>query len=217
MSARYPIVPDAPGVPPVLRNAANTILAVELLVADAAILVNLFRQSAWGIFDSKGVAIVTGAIVALDYHHEYRVSNYRQENGAFRSYNKVEMPFEGRVSIAVDGSTTLGNLLTGPSSNMFNRAQALSAIEAALSTTDLYSLRTPEATYDSVNLNNFGYSRRSRGPTSMIVLDVGITQIRIAPTPQFSQVNVKSPDAADPENGGVVQPQSAPGGIGHPT
>ena len=180
--------------------------AAELLVADAIQVVRMFLPSQWGIFTMSGSPVITGKVLGVAYRKSWRTADFPVEQNSFASYNKAEEPWEARVQFAVDGSTPLGSYLIGPIGATANRRQVLAKIEAACSTIDLFAVSTPEWIYPSASLVHMDYERRARGATSMIVLDVGVQQVRIAPAPAFT--NVKSPDGADAQNGGAPQATS---------
>ena len=177
-----------------------------LLVSDAASIIAMFQGPKWGIFSPGGQPVVTGSVTSVAYRKGYRVASYPVEPGGFRNYNKVEEPYEVRVQFAVDGSTALGSYLIGPVAAVAVRHSVLQAIEAALSVTDLFAVVTPEFIYTSANLVHFDYERKARGAVSMILLEIGVQQIRIAPAAAFSNANVAKASGADPVDGGPVQP-----------
>jgi hypothetical protein len=110
---RYAAVPDAPGVPPMVR-LIRTLDVIAILASDAAQLVRAFGPPRWGIFSSFGVPLLTGdSVIAVDYRREYRISDYPVEQGGFGSYNKVQEPYDVRVTIAVSGKSTLTDFGTG--------------------------------------------------------------------------------------------------------
>ena len=186
-----------------MSGVLSIIAGVELVVADAVEIVNMFSPSKWGIFDQSGQPIITGGVLGIAYRESWRVSSYPIEEGAFQNYNKVAEPWEARVQFAVDGSTLLGSFLIGPFGNTASRRQVLRTIKDACASTDLYTVNTPEFIYPSANIVHYDYERRTKGSVSMIVLDVWCEEIRIAPAAAFT--NTKAPDGADAQNGGSVQ------------
>jgi hypothetical protein len=171
----------------------------------------MFHGPKWGIFALNGQPVVTGSVMGVSYRKEYRVASYPIEDGGFRNYNKVEGPYEARVVFAVDGSTPLGAYLTGPVANVANRHSVLQSIEAALSVTDLFAIVTPEFTYTAANIVYFDYDRSWRGmskSSSMLLLEVGAQQIRLAPPGAFTNATVAAPSGADSQNAGTVQTQN---------
>jgi hypothetical protein len=186
---------------------------ILLARADAVIIARKFSGPEWGIFDKNLQPILTGnAVVGVDYRNGFRVPDYPVEGGGFASFNKVKQPRDVRVSIAIDGSTALGQYLTGQQAFLGSatRQIVLQTIEEKLASLDTFNVVTPEFTYMSMNLVHVDYRRQSRGAVSMIVVDLWLQEVRLAPTPTYSN-NTHDPAGADPVNGGAVQPSTATG------
>lgn len=212
---QYPNVPVAPGVPPVQRNPFSVPNSIALLVSDAAQIVRMFQGPSWGIFSSSGAAILTGdTTIGFDFRHEYRVSNYPQEAGAFGSYDKVQTPYDGRLTIVCGGAFSINaitsaisatsltgalNALTGESA----RAAFLNTLETIAASLDLYNIVTPEKTYTSANVVNYDYRRTAQDGATLLTADIWLEEIRIAPAPKFT--NTATPSGANAVNGGTVQ------------
>jgi hypothetical protein len=66
-----------------------------------------FGADEWGLFDDGGgLAIDADSFVALDLRVEASLSNHPIEDGGFANYNKVDRPFQGRLSYAQGGSVS---------------------------------------------------------------------------------------------------------------
>ncbi len=193
MSALYPDVPDVPGVPPVLRQSGvNLAIDVALLTADVLTGLGGLFLPQWGIFDALGApAFIGDAVLGVDFRDEARVSDFSLEAGAFSSYNKVDVPFDVRVTFAV-------------SADLATRAGFLADLRAAKQSLDLFTVMTPEAVYPSANIVHYDYRRQTRGAVSRIDVDVWLQEIRITAAAQFS--SSQDPAAADPVDGGTVTP-----------
>lgn len=190
----YPDVPLAAGVPPVRRAPYAAADAVLLALADAALVASLFTGPRWGIFDEAGAPVIVGdAVTGVEYRREYRVSNYPVERGAFASYNKVVRPFDARVTFAKGGTEA-------------ERADFLGAVGAACLSLDLFSVVTPEFTYPSANLVHYDYRRETRGGAGMLTVEIGLVEVRVVGTAQFSKA--RTPGGADAVDGGTVQAQA---------
>ena len=158
---------------------------------------------AWGIFDQSGnpiIAVTDAAMVevdsvgAVEYSRDYRISDAPQEQGAFESYNKVQVPFRAILTFYV--STT--------------RFLFLSSIEAAVASLALYVVAVPEWSYPSANLTHYSYRRDVRGGVSLLRVDVWLEEVRIAlvqagSSGQINQGNTASTNAASPTHSGTVQ------------
>lgn len=198
---RYPDVPRASGVPPVLRNIAAVANPIIILAADAVQLLGIFSAQ-WGIFDQGGQPVaIADSVLGVDFRKEFRISNYPQEPGAFQSYNKVETPYDAKVTLACGDA---GSLFSFPGSQVARRTAFLSAIDAAVASLDLYAVITPEFTYESANLIHYDYRRSARGGASLLEVDIWLEEVRVTATADFT--NTASPAGANPANGGAVQP-----------
>lgn len=208
-----PTVPIAPGVPP-LNRVAGVQNNVGLLLADAAQIANLFAQPQWGLFTqaggplfpgfsatpvinviASGVGLANTSVGEEAYRREYRISTAPQEQGAFLSYNKVQMPFDGRVSYIVSGLAEA-------------RAFFLQQLEVAAAALDLYALVMPEMVYPSVNIIHHDFRRTARRGLQLLEVDIWVEEVRITGTAQFSNGTTKAPSGADATQGGLVSPQN---------
>jgi hypothetical protein len=207
----FPDVPRAPGVPPVLRAIGGATTNIVMLAADAVAIIRLFRGPQWGLF-ANGVPLLIGdSVLAFDFRKEWRISDYPIEQGGFRSYDKIEVPFDVRITFAVSGSPSLlSSLIPGAAGWMApaNRTAALTALDAAAKSLDLITAVTPEAQYQNCNIVHYDYRREARGGTTLIRVDVWLVEIRIAPSPQFTETKTEA--AADPASGGGVQATPLP-------
>lgn len=216
-----PNVPSAPGVPP-LNRVANVQNNAALLLADGAQILNLFSEPQWGLFTqdggplfpgfsatpvinalASGVGLANTSVGEEAYRREYRISTAPQEQGAFLSYNKVQMPFDGRVSYIVTGLAA-------------TRGFFLQQLETAAAALDLYTLVMPEMVYPSVNIIHHDFRRSARRGLQMLEIDVWVEEVRVTGTAQFSNGTTKAPSGADPFNAGGVSPNEVSGGSGSP-
>lgn len=185
-------VPDAPGVPAVLF-AATAIADPLLLTADALSLFQGSFSPIWGIFLSGTPIVVCDNVVSVDYKQEYTVSDFPLEQGAFESYDKVQVPFDARVRFSSGGSSD-------------NRAALLASIQAIVGDLNLYDVVTPEAVYSSVNIVHQDYRRTSMNGVGLIQIDVWLQEVRVVSGATGSLSSTQQPSGADPTNGGTVQP-----------
>lgn len=230
-----PNVPQAPGVPPIVRQAGSVQSTVVGLVTDAAQIVQMFQAPKWGLFDQTGkpilassstmqqvVASVTGAfqqigslvglsgaatftvsVGSVDFRQDYRIASAPQEQGAFLSYNKVQVPFDGRVTFLVGGTQA-------------QRQAFLSTVQTLAASMTLYSLVMPDATYPSVNVTHFDFRRTAVRGVSLLSVDVWVEQVRVTGATAYSSSNPRgngtstgntaSPTGSDQVNTGSVQP-----------
>jgi len=216
----FPTVLAYPGVPPLPVPPGGVNLVAPILAAvDVAGLSALVGGPQWGIFSQDGTPVLQAdSVNSVDYERGYLVSDYPQEQGAFQSYNKVQVPYDAAVSFLTSDT----------------RYSFLNSIEAACNSLMLVVVVTPEITYPSANLVRYKIrTRTSRSGVTMVTVDVWLKEIRVtagaslssstaapsglpntmgitSPLPagvtQTGLPNAQSPDAASPVSGGSVQP-----------
>lgn len=140
-------------------------MADELLMADATGLFAAFGQPQWGIFDATTGSPILEAdsVFSVEYARDYRISDYQQEQGAFFSYNKVQVPFQAKVSF-------LANAL---------RYNFLAQIEPACASLGLVTVVMPEFAYPSANLTHYGFRREARRGKTLVLFDVWCEEVRV--------------------------------------
>lgn len=222
----YPNVPAYPGVPQLLRPIDAAIAAVPELAIGigslTAILGNALQQAPrWGIFDSNGnqlgatgtskiravgqaaLSQLTGSAAPVlstfgfDFAKETRVSDFPLEGGSFANYNKVELPANPIVTLALAGSEN-------------DRTNFLNAIDAACRSTDLYLVITPEVAFVDYTIERYTYARRASRGATLLLVEISLKEIRQV-TAIFAQVTtpIVSPQnaAATPQvSNGMTQP-----------
>jgi hypothetical protein len=164
-------------------------VAVNLLTADAPGVGLAFGGAQWGIWDQNGQPLLTVDSVAdVEYAHDYQISDYPQEQGAFESYNKVQMPFQAKIGFFV-GQT---------------RHDFLNAIEAKVASLDLVTVVTPEIQYPSANLTHVGYRRDAHNGVTLVRVEVWCEEVRIVAG--IAPSNSQSTNAMTPTQSGQLQP-----------
>ena len=206
-------MPRVPGVPPL--PAGPLVALPALALGDLSSLFGAISTKQWGIFSSTGSPIFTVDSVGLiEYSQDYRISDYPQEQGGFQSYNKVALPFQGKVTFLVNQS----------------RTTFLNQLPAQLASLSLVSLVTPEITYPSANIIHQGYRRTSRNGVTLIAVDVWVEEVRTATATTSTTAGAGSAVGAitgsasgtPTTDDGTVQPQltpgmTAPGGASSPS
>lgn len=187
----FPNVPNVPGVPPLFRGVGGLPPAQQAPAdIDTSSNFGVSNNPQWGIFKDGQAVVTAESVIRVEYRQEWSVSDYPLEQGAFESYNKVNTPFEGKVRFA-----------TGESEDA--RTSLLQSIAAIAGDLNLYDLVTPEQTYQSVNIIHYDYNRQSDRGVGLLQIDVGVLEVRVTATAQFT--TVKSDAAASPVNDGTVQ------------
>jgi hypothetical protein len=186
-------IPALPGVPTV-----GTALKSGLGYAEGKLWQIIKGQQTWGIFNAKNEAICKfDSVVDVGWRNDSKITTAPVQGGAFASYNKVHSPYDATLRLSKGGKEA-------------DRIAFLAAIEKAGEGTDLYTIVTPEKTYTNANIVQIGYERRADSGANMLIVDVGLTEIREV-TPAYTAAertkNAKNDAAKSPENQGKVQPK----------
>lgn len=151
----------------------------------------MFGQPQWGIFGTTGMTILQAdSVLSVEYAHDYKISDYPLEKGAFSSYNKVQTPFQTKVTFLVGTA----------------RFNFLSAIETLAGSLDLVTIITPDFQYPSANVTHVSYRRIAQNGVTLIAVEVWCEEIRIVGAATLS--NSQSTNGATAQNNGPVQPQA---------
>lgn len=158
---------------PSLTDDVAVFQDIVLLTADALGLLGSTSQQQWGLFLNGEPAIVSDNVISFEYKQDHRVSNFPQEEGAFESYNKVQLPFDIRLRFSTGGSPA-------------DRQAMIDSIDAIIGSTDLFDAVTPEKVYESVNPVHQDLRRTAINGVGLLIIDVLCEQVRVTTSPQFS-------------------------------
>jgi hypothetical protein len=254
-----PNVPRVPGVPAL---ASYAVTALTLLTGDDFSNID-FTPPPWGIYyqgtpviqpasigNNPNAAIgpfsiIAGALglpnlnpvaastIEFDFDQEWTIADTPQEQGAFQSYDKVQLPFDVRIRLAaggdasnrqtfinailaIAGGSPLGtsSLATSDLSSASSMA-GLSSIASSLNggilsgmnQPPLFDIVTPEGTFSGVSCKRLSFSRRADEGATLIRADLYFLQIRETSTASFS--NTAIPGAAGQQSSGNQQPSDA--------
>lgn len=187
-----PAVPNVPGVPALTSYLSSV---PTLLIADLISTIS-FQAPRWGIFLNGVPALpMIQSIATFEYKQDWSIADYPVEDGAFQSYDKVQLPFDVRVRVASGSSAA-------------ERQALLDAVDVIANSLDLYDVVTPEKIYRSVNISHYDFRRTAQNGVGMIVIDLWFQEIRVTSTAAFS--NTQQPANAGQQSNGNVQAQSLP-------
>lgn len=203
----FPTVPQLPGVPQLIRQAAGfiSVLLIPPAIGAPALPGVLWHasqsQPVWGVFDLNGnQVIVPDSVMDFQYRAEWSISDYPVQDDAFASFNKVAHPPEMVVRM-VKGSSLQA------------RADFENQCEAVAGSLNLYKILTPEKTYLNVNVLRHEVNRRERRGANFIEADlffrvINTVQAQYSSTGNLPSptINALSPSAVPPISVGVVQP-----------
>lgn len=197
--ALYPLVPQAPGVPALLRSGAQILDAATLGylgIGDALNSIIGQEPIQWGIFDDTGKPLADyDSFVATEYSNESDLSNYPVEKGAFATYNKVENPFQVQVTLTCGGEQT-------------RRANFVAKIEAARKSLTLYTVVTPE--YSHTNCNIVGLAIRRDLADGAYTVNAMLSLREVRQTAAIGFSTPQQPSGYDPRAQGQIQIISDP-------
>lgn len=188
-------VPDLPGVPVLSAYADPPGLAFALLTEDGAGVFNSTSPIQWGLFLNGESVIVADAVATFSFKQEFSVSDYPVEDGAFASYDKVQIPQEVRFRFTSGGSQS-------------NRQALIDSVKAIIGDTEnFYTAVTPEHVIENMTATHWDYARNNA--VGLISIDVWAINIQVpSSTPNFQ--NTQSPSGASQQPGGSVQTSSTP-------
>lgn len=150
----------------------------------------------WGIFNQTGEPyIVAESTADLSYARDYLISDAPQTQGAFMSYNKVQVPFDAKVGFLTNQT----------------RFQLLPMLDALVASLQLVSVVSPEVTYPSANLIHYDLRRTATKGKTLILVVVWAREVRIISG--VSPTSTQSTNAATPTQSGQVQPTPATGTV----
>lgn len=173
---------------------------VSLLVSDVISLVLGSPESLWDIFLDGSPAFEFESIVSFGYSQEWTIATYPTDDGAFFSYDKVQLPFACHLRISSGGTEE-------------ERQSLIEEVTAAANTLNLYDIVTPEKVYPNCNVAHMTFERTADRGAGMIIIDLTFQEIRSSQASAFS--NTQQPGSAGQQGGGNVQP--TPTGAGNGT
>lgn len=189
----YPFVPQALGVPALLRGGAQILDSITLGalgIGDALTAIIGAEPVKWGVFDTNGNPVADyDSVYATAYQNESRISDYPVEQGAFAAYNKVDNPFDVMVTLNCGGDEA-------------RRAAFLAACESVRKSLDLYAVMTPEYTFQNVNFTGINYQRSVRDGAYMVSVQLIGREVR---EKNAAYSSPQDPGASDTVESGMVQ------------
>lgn len=160
-------IPPFPGVPALLANTWVGGVPVGQILSSDLVPASLFLSGApqWGLYLDGAPAVVFETFVSLEYREEYAISDYPLEDGGFESFNKVQVPFNVRIRLSSGGTAAARTALLG-------------SLRYISGDRKLYTVVSPDAVYDSVNVQRVDYHRESQSSNGLVVVDIFLLEIR---------------------------------------
>lgn len=202
----FPNVPNVPGVPPLARQALSAASTISGVVAAISTDLNFFAGQPtaplWGVYDATTLKSVLDADSFLSFRGKgaSKLVDFPIQDGAFNTYDKVVIP--GIVTLRVSKSGSVSD-----------RAALLAQVNALLASVTLYSVVTPEQTYQNYNMEDFELVRDDqKGAFFFTQLDLNFRELRpvnaVYTTTNSAPdtTNAQNPSAQPPVNQGQVAP-----------
>lgn len=178
-----------PGLPAL---AAGVVIdAVSLITADILSIAGTFGTPQWGLFLNGEPAVIADNVLSFEFKQDFRISDYPVEQGAFETYNKVQVPYDVRLQFSTGGSVS-------------ERQTLIQSVDSIIGSTDTFDAVTPEKVYQSVNPVHQDIRRTSRNGVGLLVIDVYCREIRVTAAQQFTNA----------QQGGTSSSSSATAGSG---
>lgn len=177
-----------PGLPALAEGVV--IDAVQLAFGDAVSSLSGLAGQQWGLFLNGEPAVISDNVLSFEFKQDFRNSSFPVEEGAFETYNKVQVPYDVRLQFSTGGSVS-------------DRQALIQSIDAIIGSTDLFDGVTPEKVYQSINPVHQSLRRTSRNGLGLLVIDVYCEQIRVTAQQQFTSSQTSS--ATDSSGGSITQ------------
>ena len=156
-----------PGLPALSAAEAAFFTVVDFVTSDGADVPVASVSSQWGVFLNGSPVVMADNVLSMEFRQDFRISNYPVEQGAFASYNKVQLPMEVKFRFSAGGSSA-------------NRSGMLNSIGAVIGDTNLYDVVTPDATYIGFNFTHQDYRRTAQEGAGLLSVDVWVEEVRTA-------------------------------------
>ena len=156
------VFPNFPGIPPLINFLFPS--APALMNADTVDGGQFSKR--WGVFKGGQPVVSFDSFIGIDYRQGWTIADFPLEQGAFESYDKVQLPFDVRVKFAAGGT-------------LENREALLQSTAAIAKTLDLYDVVTPEIVYTSVNVQHYDYRRTATNGNGLITIELWLLEVRI--------------------------------------
>lgn len=216
-----PDVPKVPGVPPlssysatsfglVVSDAASIVqlaipsgwgifLGGEAIIMPASALASAIvgnlapLQAIASLLGVPNLLPVVASTIEFEFKQDWPISDYPQEQGAFQTYNKVELPSEVRLKLACGGAPA-------------TRRTFLDTCQAIAKSFELFDIVTPEIVFTSMSAHHLDWRRGARNGVQLIVVDLWFEKVQVTSTATFA--TTQQPGIAGQQSVGAVQPQA---------
>lgn len=179
-------------MPSLLNKPLGLLNSASLLYADVQLLMS--TPPRWGIYnDEPGnltIALNPTSIISAEFKRGSRISDYPVEAGTFSSYNKVQHPADGRVTVTKSGTVK-------------ERGDFIVAVKNMSLSLTRYAVVMPEFKARFLSLVRYDNRRTATNGVTLLTVDLFFEEILTTPSKKYA--NTKEPSGADPSNTGTTQ------------
>ena len=146
----------------------------------------------WSIVDPEDGSTVLqpDSMVAVEIKETSKISTYPLEGGGFAAYNKIDVPFQLRVTMSCGGQGEM------------TREDFLSTLGDMKAGVDLYTIVTAYDTYENANLIEYSVHHSATNGATLVVAECMFEEVRQNAT--ASGQNTAQPSGSDPVKSGQV-------------
>lgn len=163
----------------------------------------LETTATFGIFyaDNPDVPVfLYDSFVNFKVDHKMKVSDFVVEKGAFATYNKVQHPYEIKVTLAIN---------EGP----LRREVFVDELETIMKSLTRMNIVTPEKTFINVTMDHYTFERTPKAGWGKIVAELSFIEVREVNT-QYQTAKIgagkpKTPGKVLPVQNDVVNPKKS--------
>ena len=148
--------------------------AIHNLISD------LLFPNQWGIFDEYGIDSIlqVDTVLEVTFKNENIISTYPIQEGGFVSYDKVETPYTGTVSVALGGYliSSMIDALIGVGSG--TKSDLLDTLDSLVKDTELYTIVTPDKVFEDCNIIGYSFKRSKEDGAYLLKCDIMFMEVR---------------------------------------
>lgn len=197
-------VPNAPGVPPMVRSALTSVSNLQGLVAGVGTVLQFLAGApplpTWGVFLASTMTSVVNAdsFMSFTFKKMAEVSNFQVQGGKLSAYNKVQLPYDASIRITKGGTQA-------------DRQSLIRQLDAVQASLENFTIVTPEKSYLNANVIGYDLTRKDVGDAfffsdvELYLKEVPTTSAVYTTTNVTSTANAIQASAQPPQNNGVLQ------------
>lgn len=170
--------------------AASAVQSISSALSAAAKALGVSAPSRNGYVPLLVGSYSGNAVADVAFSGDAQVPTYPVEQGAFETYDKIQLPYSAKVTICIGGTIQ-------------DRSRALAVIEGLKGSTQLVNVVTPERTYGSATVTHYDYDRAAAEGAAMLKVALWLQEI---PVTAIATAGASAqPNGANAVNGGTVQ------------